>query len=203
MFRTSTALNIQTRPGIGMAYIVKDLTTKKFVRASTCCQRDLSRPEFNLKTLRIFSGPEPFFMAKIGSVHTETQVLKFLCGSNHKKCLDETGTYQWLEVSLSEARKENLKFSEPGYLVKEEKVAKVTKPAKVAKPTKVTKTAKPTKVAKPAKAAKLVVAEIVPEVVPQELITEEVATNEDQLDAEFAAELDADHQLAVAKANLV
>lgn len=197
MTRTSTPLNIETLPGIGMSYIVRNVETQKYVRVATCCQRDIKRRGFKFKSLRALSGDEPFFLAKIGSLRTGTQVLKFLCGSQHKMCLDKTGTYEWCELSVADARLKNLEFSEPGLLDKNEKV--VAKVTKAKKPAKVTKAKKAVK-AKKAK-AKLLVEEITPEVVPEELIMPETeaVVNTDQSDTEFAAEIDADHQKALAQ----
>lgn len=131
--RTATPLNIETQPGVGMGYVVRNLKTKKLVRVSTTCQRDINRRGSKIKVLRAFSGDEPFFTAKIGSLHTEIEVLKFLCGEKHKKCRDTTGTYEWTGISLAEARKQGLEFSEPGYVAKEETVKAPKKTKKVAK----------------------------------------------------------------------
>ncbi len=201
--RTATPLNIETQPGVGMGYVIRNLKTKKLVRASTTCQRDIDRRGSKIKALRAFSGDEPFFTVKIGSLHTEIEVLKFLCGAKHKKCRDTTGTYEWTGISLSDARKQKLEFSEPGYVVKEEApVAKVkkTKTAKVAKVTK-------GKRGRPAGSKNKVttpVAEVVAagEVVPAAPVAEEVIVPKqpEQTDAEFESELNKEFEAQVAEA---
>lgn len=205
--RTATPLNIETQPGVGMGYVIRHIKSKKLVRASTTCQRDIDRRGSKIKALRAFSGDEPFFTVKIGSLHTEITVLKFLCGKNHKKCRDETGTYEWTGISLSDARKQKLEFSEPGYVVKEEapKVAKVkkTKTAKVAKVSK-GKRGRPAgsknKVTDPV--AEVVAAGVVTPAAPVEAVAPEapVAAKPVQTDAEFESELSKEFESQVAEA---
>jgi hypothetical protein len=193
MARSATPLNIPQQPGTGMAYVVRNVQTKKSCRASTTCQRDLKRDP-NLKTLRSMSGEEPFFTAKVMGPNKEIQLLKFLCGAQHKKCLDETGTYQWLNISLTEARTANMKFDEQGYYINGAPTP--AKPVK-AKPGKTVK-AKQAKTTK--KVVKQVVAEVIqPTTIPAEQVIEEPIEEVKQSDTEFEAQLDAEHQAAVAK----
>lgn len=194
MSRSATLLNIPQQPGIGMAYVIRNKATKKFCRASTTCQRDLKRDP-TITKLRSLSGDEPFFTAKVMAPGKEIQLLTFLCGSQHKKCLDQTGTYEWLNISLTEAREQNMKFDEQGYYLndKPQAVKQVKAKTKVKTKTKATK-----KVVK----AKQVTAEVIePAQIPAEQVIEDSATpvTESQSDTEFEAELDAEHQAAVAK----
>jgi hypothetical protein len=144
------------------------------------------------KTLRAFSGEEPFFTVKVGSRNTEIQTLKFLCGAHHKKCLDTTGAWEWTEITWAEARKQGLKFEQPNLIDRSEEAPKKTKKVKVAKVAKVKKTRK----------AKLTVeapTEITPEVV-EDVVEEEVVTPKvEQSQDEFEAEIEADHQATLAK----
>lgn len=199
--RTATPLNIETQPGVGMGYVIRNVKTKKLVRASTTCQRDIDRRGSKIKALRAFSGDEPFFTVKVGSLHTEIQVLKFLCGKSHKKCRDESGTFEWTGISLAEARKQKLEFSEPGYVTKEEVAPK----AKKVKKTKVAKVAKVRK----ARVAKVKPTETVAEVTPTaptatetvvEPVAEVVTPKVEESDAEFEADLQASFEADLKKA---
>lgn len=118
--RTATPLNISEQPGTGLAYIIRDLKTNTLVRCATAAHRDLLRRGSKIRSLRAFSGEEPYFIAKIGSLRTKFTVLKFLCGAHHEKCLDETGRYEWTGMSLDDAKKKNLEFIAPGRKVREE-----------------------------------------------------------------------------------
>jgi hypothetical protein len=118
--RTATPLNISEQPGTGLAYVIRDLKTNTLVRCATAAHRDLSRKGSKIKALRAFSGDEPYFIAKIGSLRTKFTVLKFLCGAHHKKCLDETGRYEWTGITLAEAKKKHLEFETPGRVAKED-----------------------------------------------------------------------------------
>ncbi len=120
MSRTPTPLNISEQPGTGMAYIIRDLKTNTLVRCATAAQRDILRRGSHIKSLRAFSGDEPYFIAKVGSLRTKFTVLKFLCGVHHKKCLDETKRYEWTGITLEEAKKKNLEFVAPGRVNREE-----------------------------------------------------------------------------------
>jgi hypothetical protein len=144
MSRKATPLNITEQPGIGMGYVVRNVKNKKLVRVSTTCQRDIEQRGSKVRALRAFSGDEPFFTAKIGSARTGITVLKFLCGVSHKKCRDTEGTYEWTGITLKQARKDKLEFSEPNYVVREEAAAApAPKATKVKSKTKVVKTVKP------------------------------------------------------------
>jgi hypothetical protein len=207
--RTATPLNIETQPGVGMSYVIRNLKSKKLVRASTTCQRDVNRRGSKIKEIRAFSGDEPFFTAKVGSLHTDIEVLKFLCGPQHKKCRDTTGTYEWTGISLSDARKQKLEFSEPGYVTKEEEAPKAKKPKK----TKVEKVAKTTKSKrgrpagsknKTTPVAEVIAAgEVTPTVAEPVAVEAPVVAKPVQSDSEFEAELaadfEADHQKAMEK----
>lgn len=186
MSRTATPLNC-LQPGIGMSYVIKNIKTKSLIRAATTCQRDLLRKGSKIKVLRAFSGEEPFFTAKIGSVHTGVEVLKFLCGAQHKKCVDSTDTYEWTGISLSEAREQKLEFDQPGYVTKDE--APVAKQVKVAKAVKVAKV-KPVKVAK----VKPEVVDEVVSVVEEEVVapTPKIIQSDEEFEAEINAEFEAD-----------
>lgn len=195
--RTATPLNIETQPGVGMGYVIRNLKTKKLVRASTTCQRDINRRGSKIKVLRAFSGDEPFFTVKVGSLHTEIEVLKFLCGVKHKKCRDTTGTYEWTGISLAEARKQKLDFSEPGYVTKDE-----TPKAKKTNKTKVEKVRK-------ARVAKVKQTEVVvePTATVTEVVTEPVVEviapmTLDQSDAEFEADINAEFEADLKKAEV-
>lgn len=118
--RTATPLNITEQPGTGLAYVIRDLKTDKLVRCATAAHRDLLRRGSKIRSLRAFSGEEPYFIAKIGSLRTKFTVLKFLCGAHHDKCLDETGRYEWTGITLSEAKKRKLEFDSPGRNTNEE-----------------------------------------------------------------------------------
>jgi hypothetical protein len=195
-----------------MGYIIRDIKTKKLVRASTTCQRDINRRGSKIKVLRAFSGDEPFFTVKIGSLHTEIQVLKFMCGAKHKKCRDESGTYEWTGISLFDARTQQLEFSEPGYVDKDEAEApvakvKVEKVAKVKK-VKAEKVAK-VKAAKVAKVKPVKVAKVKPvKEAPAEEVGKIVSVEEEietptkpvQTDEEFEADIDAAFQEDLKKA---
>lgn len=192
MSRTATPLNC-LQPGIGMSYVIKNIKTKSLIRAATTCQRDLLRKGSKIKVLRAFSGEEPFFTAKIGSVHTGVEVLKFLCGAQHKKCVDSTDTYEWTGISLSEAREQKLEFDQPGYVTKDE--APVAKQVKVAK-AKLVKVVKAKVKVKPAKVAKVkpeVVDEVV-SVVEEEVVapTPKIIQSDEEFEAEINAEFEAD-----------
>jgi hypothetical protein len=200
MARTATPLNITTQPGVGMGYVVRNVKTKKFVRVSTTCQRDLNRKGSKIKVLRAFSGAEPFFTAKIGSLNTDIEVLKFLCGESHKKCLDSTGTYEWTGISLADARKDKMEFAEPGYVAQEEAVVAKPKKTKPAKAKKVkapkAKTVKKVKASKPKKAAPAAdvtpaAAPVITAAVETPVVAEVVAPVQKQTADEFAAEIDA------------
>lgn len=207
MSRIPTPLNCQ-QPAIGCAYIIKNIKTKSLIRAATTCQRDLLRKGSKIKVLRAFSGEEPFFTVKIGSVHTGVEVLKFLCGAQHKKCVDETDTYEWTGISLSEAREQKLLFSEPGYVTKDD--APVTKQVKVAK-TKSVKVAKakkvkvkPVKVAKtkPVKVAKTEVVDEVVSVVEEDEVlppTTKLIQSDEEFEAEINESFEADLKKAEAR----
>jgi len=130
MSRHATPLNIPQQPGIGMAYVVKNLQTKKLVRVSAASHRDVMRPRSKIKVLRAFSGDEPFFYAKIGSLNTDITPLKFLCGESHKKCRDESGTYEWTGITVKEALKKNLKFEEPNKVPQKEASASTRGPGR-------------------------------------------------------------------------
>lgn len=158
-----------------MAYIIRNIKTKEYIRASATCQRDLKE---NLVTaLRAFSGEDPFFTVKIGNRHTGIVILTFLCGAKHKKCVDTDDTYEWTGISLSEAREQKMEFSEPGYI----RNAEIVKVKSVKAKTKV----------KPIKAIK--VAEVTPEEPSHKIV---------QSDDEFAAEIEAEFQNDLAKAAL-
>lgn len=193
MSRTATPLNC-LQPGIGMSYVIKNIKTKSLIRAATTCQRDLLRKGSKIKVLRAFSGEEPFFTAKIGSVHTGVEVLKFLCGGQHKKCVDSTDTYEWTGISLSEAREQKLEFDQPGYVTKDE--APVAKQVKVAK-AKLVKVVKSKVKVKPAKVAKVkpeVVDEVVSVVEEEEVVapTPKIIQSDEEFEAEINAEFEAD-----------
>lgn len=118
--RTATPLNITEQPGTGLAYVIRDLKTNTLVRCATAAHRDLLRRGSKIRSLRAFSGEEPYFIAKIGSLRSKFTVLKFLCGAHHDKCLDETGRYEWTGITLSEAKKKKLEFDSPGRATNEE-----------------------------------------------------------------------------------
>jgi hypothetical protein len=103
-----------------MAYVVRDLKTNTLVRCATAAHRDLLRRGSKIRSLRAFSGEEPYFIAKIGSLRTKFEVLKFLCGAHHDKCLDESGRYEWTGVTVGEAQKKKLQFIAPGRVKQEE-----------------------------------------------------------------------------------
>lgn len=203
--RTATPLNITTQPGVGMGYIIRNVKTKKLVRASTTCQRDIDRPRSKVKALRAFSGDEPFFTVKIGSQHTEIEVLKFLCGKQHKKCVDTTKTYEWTGISLADAREQKLEFSEPGYVTQEEEAPKATKKVKKTKVAKVAKVKvaapKKTRVAK----VKLTIAAPVEPAAATvvEPVAEVVTPKVQESDAEFEADLQASFEADLKKAEAV
>ncbi len=200
MSRTATLLNIPQQPGVGMSYLIRNVKTKKFIRASTACQRDVDRRGSRIKVLRAFSGDEPFFMMKVGSLHTEIEVLKFLCGKNHKKCRDESGTYEWTGISLAEARSQGLEFSEPGYVTKEDAPVLKTKKVKVVK-VKKTKSVKVVKVKK----TKPVVQDTAPvaaepTTVVKPVVEVVVVKAPEQTNEEFAADIEAAFQSDLKKA---
>jgi len=118
--RTATPLNISEQPGTGMAYVIRDLKTNTLIRCATAAHRDLLRRGSKIRSLRAFSGEEPYFIVKIGSLRTKFTVLKFLCGAQHDKCLDESGRYEWTGITLDEAKRKNLEYDAPGREVKEE-----------------------------------------------------------------------------------
>lgn len=210
MARTATPLNIESQPGIGMGYVVRNIKTRKLVRVSTTCARDLDNK--TVKVLRAFSGKNPFFTAKIGSLHTKVEVLKFLCGPDLKKCRDTTDTYEWTGISVKEARKQKLEFSEPGYVVAEETVAKPKK-AKKAKAAKVEKKTKgrrgrpkgsKNKVTAPVVAdeAPITPAVVEPMIVPVAAVVTEEPTapaTPIQTDAEFEAEINKEFEKDLAR----
>jgi hypothetical protein len=185
--RPTTPLNCE-QPRVGCAFIIKNLKTKENVKCATASQRDTERRGSKIKVLRAFSGDEPFFMVKVGSLHTEIKVLKFLCGAQHRKCLDTTGEFLWTGITWKDAIKQGMEFSQPNLKVKDETPVKAKK---------VTKTRKPYK----ARKAKVIVeapTEIVPEVVA-EVIEEVTSRAPEMTDAEFEASVDADHQATLAK----
>ena len=219
MPRSATPLNIEAQPGIGMGYVIKHRSSRKLIRCSTTCQRDIEREGSKIKQLRAFSGDHPFFTVKIGSLHTEIQVLKFLCGkADGKKCLDSKGEYEWLGVSLKDARKAEMKFEEPNYVASDTPAAPVkvkSKPtkAKVVKSKPVAKAVKARKV----RAAKTVTAPaiidgnvtaietVASQVEPVASVQEETPTAPAkvvQTDAEFEAEIAAEFEADAAKASL-
>lgn len=118
--RTATPLNISEQPGTGLAYVIRDTKTNKLIRCATAAHRDLLRRGSKIRSLRAFSGEEPYFIVKIGSLRTKFTVLKFLCGAHHDKCLDETGRYEWTGITLDEAKKRKLDFESPGRVNQEE-----------------------------------------------------------------------------------
>ncbi len=148
MSRTATPLNCE-QPAVGCAYVIRNVKSKKLIRASTTCQRDIDRKGSNVKVLRAFSGAEPFFTAKIGSLHTEIEVLKFLAGAQHKKCRDTTGTYEWTGMTLADAIKQKVEFAEPGRIVKDAAPTKTVK-VKKAKNVKAKKVVKKARKSTPA-----------------------------------------------------
>jgi len=207
--RTATPLNIETQPGVGMGYVIRRVTNKKLVRASTTCQRDIDRKGSKVKALRAFSGDEPFFTVKVGSVHTGIEVLKFLCGQKHKKCRDTTSTYEWTGISVADARKQKLEFSEPGYVTQDEAPkapkAKKSKTAKAVK-AKVVKGKRGRPVGSKNKVTAPVVADAPAAVTPaqeKELVAQEalVPKAPEQTDAEFESELSKEFEAQVADAN--
>lgn len=117
MSRPATPLNLAHPPEIGCAYIIRNVKTKKLVRCSTACQRDVDNGL--VRHIRALSGDEPFFNVKIGSAYKGFHVLKFLCGEQHTKCLDMKKEWEWLGITLEQAREEGLKFIEPNYLYPE------------------------------------------------------------------------------------
>lgn len=209
--RITVPLNISTQPGVGMGYIIRDLETGKRLRASTTCQRDLNRKDLGLTKLRSFTGENPFFTAKIGSLNTGFTLLTFLCAaSQSKKCIDSTGKYQWTEMSLSEARANNVKFDESNYYVsgerKEQPVKTKTVKAKtkkvkatVAKVTKKVRKARMVKEAVAAAAAGTEQVQIPETVTPETIAPEDMQpieqTQPEQTDQEFEAD-DIQAQLA-------
>lgn len=118
--RTATPLNISEQPGTGLAYVIRDTKTNKLVRCATAAHRDLLRRGSKIRSLRAFSGDEPYFIVKIGSLRTKFTILKFLCGAKHDKCMDESGRYEWTGITLAEAKKKKLEFEAPGRVNKEE-----------------------------------------------------------------------------------
>lgn len=184
MGRPVTPLNIETQPNVGQAFLIRNVKTKTLTKCATTSQSDLTRKGSKVKALRAFSGEEPFFTVKVGSLNTEIQVLKFLCGAHHKKCLDTTGAWEWTEITWAQARKDGLKFDQPNLIERAEAPVK----AKKVKVAKVRKTRK----------AKLTIeapTEIIPEVVEEEVVTSKV----EQSQSEFEAEIEADHQATLAK----
>lgn len=205
MARTATPLNIESQPGIGMGYVVRNIKTRKLVRVSTTCARDIENK--TVKVLRAFSGKNPFFTAKIGSLHTKVEVLKFLCSPDLKKCRDTTDTYEWTGISVKEARKQKLDFLEPGYVVDAEVVTKPKK-AKKTKAAKVVKTkgrGRPKGSKNKVTAVVADAAPVVPEtpVAPAAVVTEEPTAAAPaapvQTDAEFEAEINKEFEKDLAR----
>jgi len=140
--RAASPLNIDTRPGVGMSFIIKDTSSHKYVRASTCCDRDLKKGILKVTQLRSWTATEPFFYVKVGSYATGNTLLKFLCGVNHKKCVDSTGAFEWTGISLQQARKDKMVFEEPNYVANKDEAAKVKTVKKISTPKSVKKSAK-------------------------------------------------------------
>jgi hypothetical protein len=109
MGRPKTLLNIDRQPPVGSTWIIENVNTKELCRCSATSHSDKDHVE----ALRQFSGPNPFFTAKIGSKHTGIQYLKFFCGDHLELCIDVTLTWKWLNITRDEADIKGLWYSEP------------------------------------------------------------------------------------------
>lgn len=109
MGRPKTPLIIPRQPPVGSLWIIQKIETGELCRCSLTTQNDKPYVE----ALRKFSGPHPFFTAKIGSKRTHTIYLKFPCGSHLLECVDTTSTWKWLDITLQEADIKGLWYSEP------------------------------------------------------------------------------------------
>ena len=106
--RKKSTLNIKKKPSPGTAYIVEEVLTGDYFKCSTVPHRDWEHHK--LESGSNFSGEEPFFYATIGRIGKEEKLLKFLCGSHHKKCRDEGDKYEWLEIRAKHAKKNGIEF---------------------------------------------------------------------------------------------
>ena len=193
--RPLTPLNIKKKPGVGMTYVIKNTNTGEYVRASTPCNRDVIRGE-KIDKIRKLSGKEPYFLLKIGSYKTKLNIVKILCGAHHAKPLSPDGVYEWLNMSVKEARKNKISFLQPGYVNAESQVAEPRVKRKYTKRVKVVVEAT-TEVPSPVVTATEVAVNETP--VVEEVVVPVVAKVE-QTDAEFAAELESEFQSATAGA---
>lgn len=103
MSRKATATNITLKPGVGLAVVIKEVATGSLIRAATLCIRDKGH-----EPLSSLSGPDPFFKAKIGKKRTGFTYLTFKCGADQPTCLTDDGKYEWMNLSLKDARAQGL-----------------------------------------------------------------------------------------------
>lgn len=109
MGRPKTPLNIDRQPPIGSRWIIENIHTGELCKCSMTTQDDKE----HVVALRRFSGPEPIFTAKIGSKNTRIEYLTFNCGVNYPTCIDQNGTWKWLNLTQDEADIKCLWYSEP------------------------------------------------------------------------------------------
>jgi hypothetical protein len=107
--RPKTPLNIDRQPPVGSTWIIQHIHTGELCKCSATCQNDRN----HVIALRKFSGPNPFFTAKIGSVHTKLVYLLFQCSIYLDVCHDDTNTWKWLNITQDEADIKQLWYSEP------------------------------------------------------------------------------------------
>lgn len=111
------------KPMVGGSFTIRNKNTGEIHRCRSLAHRDFKKnPEIG--PIAKYSGDEPFFLAQIFKKDT---IMKFLCGAQHETVTDETGEWEWMNLSLKDARSQGMEIHSD--VEKKVKKVKVTAPS--------------------------------------------------------------------------
>lgn len=103
MGRKATQTNLTLKPTVGMAIVLLEVATGAYVRAATLSARDKDQAP-----ICQFSGVDPFFKVKVGKKKGGFTFHTFKCAPALPKCVSEDGQYEWVNLTLKDARAQGL-----------------------------------------------------------------------------------------------
>ncbi len=99
MGRKATQTNLTLKPTVGMAIVLLEVASGTYVRAATLSARDKDQAP-----ICQFSGVDPFFKVKVGKKKGGFTFHTFKCGPSLPKCVSDDGVYEWVNLTLKDAR---------------------------------------------------------------------------------------------------
>ena len=114
MSRNSTHTIVRI-PSPGTNFILRDSKTNAYIKASAVAHRDVVKlGKMRVKHIRNISGDSPNFSCKIGSHNTKMKIIKILVGEDQKKPMDESQRFEYIPLSIRQAKRRKMFFLDPG-----------------------------------------------------------------------------------------